>query len=95
LLPILSLLLGSHFGDGRSRFGAKANKKTNKNKEKCDIVNKDSAENHVKFKDIVTTFMGVWQAVAMDSLKFHPGLACPTILRLAGGQGAQGAGSRA
>jgi hypothetical protein len=24
--------------------------------------------------------MGVWQGVAMDSLKFHPGLPCPTLL---------------
>jgi acetyl esterase/lipase len=24
--------------------------------------------------------MGVWQGVAMDSLKFHPGLSCPTRL---------------
>jgi hypothetical protein len=29
--------------------------------------------------------MGVWQRVAMDSLKFHPGLPCPTLLRPAGG----------
>jgi hypothetical protein len=29
--------------------------------------------------------MGVRQGVAMDSLKFHPGLPCPTLLRLAGG----------
>jgi hypothetical protein len=25
--------------------------------------------------------MEVWQEVAMDSLKFHPGPPCPTILR--------------
>jgi hypothetical protein len=25
--------------------------------------------------------MGLWQGVAMDSLKFHPGLPCPTLLR--------------
>jgi hypothetical protein len=24
--------------------------------------------------------MGVWQVAAMDSLKFHPGLPCPTLL---------------
>jgi hypothetical protein len=24
--------------------------------------------------------MGVWKGVAMDSLKFHPGLPCPTLL---------------
>jgi hypothetical protein len=24
--------------------------------------------------------MGVWQGVAMDSLKFHPGPACPILL---------------
>jgi hypothetical protein len=23
---------------------------------------------------------GVWQGVAIDSLKFHPGLTCPTLL---------------
>jgi hypothetical protein len=28
---------------------------------------------------------GVWQGVALDSLKFHPGLPCPTLLRPAGG----------
>jgi hypothetical protein len=26
------------------------------------------------------TSMGVWQGVAMDSLKFHPGPPCPTLL---------------
>jgi hypothetical protein len=29
--------------------------------------------------------MGAWQEVAMDSLKLHPGLACPTLLGPAGG----------
>jgi hypothetical protein len=29
--------------------------------------------------------MGVWQRVAMNSLKFHPGLPCPTFLRPAPG----------
>jgi hypothetical protein len=29
--------------------------------------------------------MGVWQGVAMDSLKFHLGLPCPTLLRPVGG----------
>jgi hypothetical protein len=29
--------------------------------------------------------VGVWQGVAMDSLKFHPGPPCPTLLRPAGG----------
>jgi hypothetical protein len=29
--------------------------------------------------------MGVWQEVAMDSIKFHPGLLCPTLLRPEGG----------
>jgi hypothetical protein len=29
--------------------------------------------------------MGVWQGVAMDSLKFHLGLACQTLLSPAGG----------
>jgi hypothetical protein len=29
--------------------------------------------------------MGAWQGVAMDSLKFHPGLPCPTLLNPAGG----------
>jgi hypothetical protein len=29
--------------------------------------------------------MGVWQGVAMDSIKFHPGLPCPILLRPAGG----------
>jgi hypothetical protein len=29
--------------------------------------------------------MGVWQGVAMDSLKFHLGPPCPTLLRLMGG----------
>jgi hypothetical protein len=28
--------------------------------------------------------MGVWQGVAMDSLKFHSGLPCPPLLRPAG-----------
>jgi hypothetical protein len=30
------------------------------------------------------TAMGVWQGVAMDSLKFHLGLPCPTLLCPAG-----------
>jgi hypothetical protein len=30
--------------------------------------------------------MGVWQGVALDSLKFHPGLPCTTLLRPAGGR---------
>jgi hypothetical protein len=29
--------------------------------------------------------MGVWQGVAMDSLKFHLSLPCPTLLRSVGG----------
>jgi hypothetical protein len=29
--------------------------------------------------------MGLWQGVTMDSLKFHPGPPCPTLLRPAGG----------
>jgi hypothetical protein len=29
--------------------------------------------------------MGIWQGVAMDSLKFHPGPLCRTLLRPAGG----------
>jgi hypothetical protein len=29
--------------------------------------------------------MGVWQGVAMDSLKFHQGPPCPSLLRLMGG----------
>jgi hypothetical protein len=29
--------------------------------------------------------MGAWQGVAMDSLKFHPGPPCPTLLCPAGG----------
>jgi hypothetical protein len=29
--------------------------------------------------------MGVWQWVAMESLKFHLGAPCPTLLRPAGG----------
>jgi hypothetical protein len=28
--------------------------------------------------------MGVWQGVAMDYLKFHPGLPCPSLQRPAG-----------
>jgi hypothetical protein len=28
--------------------------------------------------------MGIWQGVAMDSLKFYPGPPCPTLLRSAG-----------
>jgi hypothetical protein len=28
--------------------------------------------------------MGVWQRVGMDSLKFHPGPLCPTLLRPVG-----------
>jgi hypothetical protein len=31
--------------------------------------------------------MGVWQAVAMDSLKFYPSPPCPTLLHPAGGSG--------
>jgi hypothetical protein len=31
-----------------------------------------------------TMVIYVWQGVAMDSLKFHPGPACPTLLRPAG-----------
>jgi hypothetical protein len=30
--------------------------------------------------------MGVWQGVAMDSLKLHPGPPCPTLLRPAASQ---------
>jgi hypothetical protein len=30
-------------------------------------------------------FMGIWQSVAMDSLRFHLGSPCPTLLRPAGG----------
>jgi hypothetical protein len=30
--------------------------------------------------------LGVWQGVAMDFLKFHPGPLCPTLLCPAGGQ---------
>jgi hypothetical protein len=30
--------------------------------------------------------MGVWQGVNIDSLKFHPGLPCPTFLRPVGRQ---------
>jgi len=29
--------------------------------------------------------MGVWQGLAMESLKFHPGLLCPTLVCPAGG----------
>jgi hypothetical protein len=29
--------------------------------------------------EIIMQIMGVWQAVAMDSLKFHSGLPCPTL----------------
>jgi hypothetical protein len=29
--------------------------------------------------------MSLWQGVAMDSLRFHPGLLCPTFLHPAGG----------
>jgi hypothetical protein len=29
--------------------------------------------------------MALWQGVAMDSLNFHPGLPCPTLLHPAGG----------
>jgi hypothetical protein len=29
--------------------------------------------------------MGVWEGVAMDSLEYHPGLPCLTLLRSAGG----------
>jgi hypothetical protein len=29
--------------------------------------------------------MGVWLGVAIDSLKFHPGVPCPTLLRTAVG----------
>jgi hypothetical protein len=36
--------------------------------------------NHTNEKNI-----GVWQGVAMDSLKFHPGLPCPTLLCPVGG----------
>jgi hypothetical protein len=28
--------------------------------------------------------MGVWRGVAMDSIKFHPGLPCSTVLHPAG-----------
>jgi hypothetical protein len=30
-------------------------------------------------------YMGVWQGVVMDSLKYYPGPHCPTLLRPAGG----------
>jgi hypothetical protein len=30
-------------------------------------------------------YIGIWQGVAMDSQKFHPGPPCPTLLRPAGG----------
>jgi hypothetical protein len=34
-------------------------------------------------KVIVNISMGIWQGVAMDSPKFHPGLPCLTLLHLA------------
>jgi len=33
--------------------------------------------------ELVMNSMGVWEGVAMDSLKFHPGPACPTLLHAA------------
>jgi hypothetical protein len=33
---------------------------------------------------LLLTFMGIWKGVAMDSLKYHPGLNCPTLLRSVG-----------
>jgi hypothetical protein len=38
-----------------------------------------------KRRDNAYLDMGVWQGVAMDSLKFHPGLPCLNLLRSAGG----------
>jgi hypothetical protein len=35
---------------------------------------------------VLLLVMGVWQGVGMDSLKFHSGLPCPTLLRPAGRQ---------
>jgi hypothetical protein len=36
-------------------------------------------------QQILIPTMGVWQGVAMDSLKVHPGPPCPTLLCPAGG----------
>jgi hypothetical protein len=39
--------------------------------------------------------MGVWQGGAMDSLKFHPGLPCPTLTDVSGVARPQGGRSAA
>jgi hypothetical protein len=36
-------------------------------------------------KKVEGRVIGVWQGVAMNYLKFHLGLLCPTLLHLAGG----------
>jgi hypothetical protein len=36
-------------------------------------------------KETLKKAMGVWQGVAMESLKFHLGLPCSTLLRPVGG----------
>jgi hypothetical protein len=48
-------------------------------------VNTEQREAKRFWAATVATCMGVLQRVVMDSLKFHPGLSCPTLLRPAGG----------
>jgi hypothetical protein len=40
---------------------------------------------HIFFGGAGRKFMDLWQKLAMDSLKFHPGPPCPTLLHPAGG----------
>jgi hypothetical protein len=44
-----------------------------------------SGSTRLRVKSTGGDIMGVWQGVAMDSLKYHQGPPCPTLLRPAGG----------
>jgi hypothetical protein len=45
----------------------------------------ENIENLSSATTSVEGVMGVWRGVAMDSLKFHPGPSCPTLLCPVGG----------
>jgi hypothetical protein len=46
---------------------------------KCSLIIQIQPKFYPKINEFVPTFMGVWQRVAMDSLKCDSGLPCPTL----------------
>jgi hypothetical protein len=56
----------------------------------CLKIDLDSSHSRMRLfvgdSKLAARSMGVWQGVAMDSLKFRPGPPCPTLLSLAGGR---------